>query len=364
MKPTQPTFQTPNRVAIVGEAPGEQEERLDRPFVGASGQALRQILAEVGIPPEGCLITNVFNERPPANQVGHFFLNKKNFDAAIKDWPKTNAPDSPCIPRLGPSQYINPDHVWHLHRLSDELKEFAPNVIIAVGGTALWALTQTTGITKHRGAVALARLPGITGTKVIPTFHTAAMLRDWSLRPIIIADCMKARKESLSPKFTTVERYIHLDPTVADLYAFYSDYIADCPILSCDIETHPPLGLITCIGLAPSANRSLVIPLVDRGNPGYSYWEDPDEEVNALRFLQFVFASSQPYKILGQNFTYDIQYLIKHMIEPTNYCLDTMLHHHALFPEMPKSLGFMGSVYTNEISWKTMRTSHTEKREE
>ena len=39
-----------------------------------------------------------------------------------------------------------------------------------------------------------------------------------------------------------------------------------------------------------------------------------------------------------------------------NYADDTMLMHHALQPESNKGLGFLGSVYTNHSSWKTMRT--------
>jgi hypothetical protein len=39
-----------------------------------------------------------------------------------------------------------------------------------------------------------------------------------------------------------------------------------------------------------------------------------------------------------------------------NYDDDTMLMHHALQPESNKGLGFLGSVYTDRSSWKTMRT--------
>jgi hypothetical protein len=44
-----------------------------------------------------------------------------------------------------------------------------------------------------------------------------------------------------------------------------------------------------------------------------------------------------------------------------NCAEDTMLMHHALFPELPKSLGFMGSIYTNEAAWKLIRKSNEEK---
>jgi hypothetical protein len=49
-----------------------------------------------------------------------------------------------------------------------------------------------------------------------------------------------------------------------------------------------------------------------------------------------------------------------------NMLHDTMLLHHSLFPEMLKGLGFLGSVYTNEQSWKLMSRpkTDTEKRDE
>jgi hypothetical protein len=44
---------------------------------------------------------------------------------------------------------------------------------------------------------------------------------------------------------------------------------------------------------------------------------------------------------------------------------DTMLLHHAMYPELPKSLGFLGSIYTNESAWKLMRQDSEElKRDE
>jgi hypothetical protein len=50
-----------------------------------------------------------------------------------------------------------------------------------------------------------------------------------------------------------------------------------------------------------------------------------------------------------------------------NKCLhDTMLAFHALFPELPKGLGFLGSIFTNDIAWKQLRSakSDSEKRDE
>lgn len=57
-------------IMLVGEAWGEKEEEVQRPFVGASGWFLNQTLAHAGIAREDCYVTNVFNLRPkPKNDI-------------------------------------------------------------------------------------------------------------------------------------------------------------------------------------------------------------------------------------------------------------------------------------------------------
>jgi uracil-DNA glycosylase len=52
----------------VGEAPGESEDREGRPFVGAAGRLLTQLLEEIGLSREDIFITNVLKSRPPGNR--------------------------------------------------------------------------------------------------------------------------------------------------------------------------------------------------------------------------------------------------------------------------------------------------------
>jgi len=56
------------RVLAVGEAPGESEDREGRPFVGAAGRLLTQLLEEIGLSREDIFITNVLKSRPPGNR--------------------------------------------------------------------------------------------------------------------------------------------------------------------------------------------------------------------------------------------------------------------------------------------------------
>lgn len=56
------------QIMIIGEAPGEQEAKQGRPFVGASGRFLDQLLASIGMQRADVYITNVVKDRPPENR--------------------------------------------------------------------------------------------------------------------------------------------------------------------------------------------------------------------------------------------------------------------------------------------------------
>jgi DNA polymerase len=55
-------------IIFIGEAPGEREAKTGRPFVGASGRFLDELLLSLGIPREKVYITNIVKDRPPENR--------------------------------------------------------------------------------------------------------------------------------------------------------------------------------------------------------------------------------------------------------------------------------------------------------
>ncbi len=55
-------------VLFIGEAPGQKEDELVRPFVGRSGQLLNKMLEEIGMRREDVYITNIVKRRPPENR--------------------------------------------------------------------------------------------------------------------------------------------------------------------------------------------------------------------------------------------------------------------------------------------------------
>ena len=332
-------------ICIVGEAWGEQEERARAPFVGAAGYELTRMLDEAGIRRADCFLTNVFNLRPERNDIETLCV------------PKTDPEAAKGLPPIKNGKYIRARYIGEVVRVLKEVGEVRPNVCIALGNTAAWALLSNTGISRIRGTVT----PGagdLFSTKILPTYHPAAVLRDWSLRPVTVIDLAKARRESLFPDIRRPKTWVYIEPSLADMEAFYAEHLANAPYISFDIETSGEQ--ITCIGFAPSTEIALVVPFVDNrvvepASQRGSYWKDLENERAAWEFVRRVL--SLPCPKFGQNTLYDIHFLWRaYGLTVNNYADDTMLMHHALQPESNKGLGFLGSVYTDRSSWKTMRT--------
>jgi uracil-DNA glycosylase len=341
----------PVQIAIVGEAWGAEEDAQKVPFVGASGWQLTQMLTEAGIHRAHCFLTNCFNLRPPGgNDVENLCTDKASGLVGLGP--------------IKPGKYLRPEYAPELDRLARELTECEPNVIIALGGTACWALLGTTGITKLRGTV--VQTTRIGAWKCLPTFHPAAVLRDWSLRPVTVLDLAKAGREAAFPEIRRPERVVYIEPTLEDLDAYFEAELVHAPVISFDIETSG--DQITCVGFAAGSGSAIVCPFRDNrqrdgeGRVG-SYWPTAEAEILAWQFVRRVLSLPQPK--VAQNGLYDINFLwTRYGIPVVNYEDDTMLLHHSLQPESQKGLGFLGSVYTNESSWKLLnRRDPTVKRE-
>jgi len=258
--------------------------------------------------------------------------------------------------------FVRAEFAPELERLGDELLDVDPNVVVACGNTALWALCGKTTISKLRGITTLSTHTA-TGFKVLPTYHPSAIIRKlWELRPIVVIDLQKAKRESAYPEIRRPTREIWVEPTIEDIHEFHRRYIEGIPLLSVDIET---IGReITIVGLAPSSSRAIVIPFRDPGRLGRNYWPSRDHERQAWGYLKALLENPTPGKIF-QNGLFDIAFLFRAMgVKVAGAAEDTMLLHHALQPESLKSLGFLGSVYLDEGSWKDMRKKKGNKRDD
>jgi uracil-DNA glycosylase len=328
------------RIVLLGEAWGEQEERERTPFVGPSGYYLNQWLSAVGINRSDCLVTNVFNIRPkPSNDIANLCGKKSDV--------KHN------LGPLSSGKYVLDRYLGELSRLSDEINAFRPGLIIALGGTAAWACHGDGRISQVRGtATSATRLGNI---KTICTYHPAAVLRDWGLRPIVLMDLAKAERESHFLEIRRPQRFITIDPTLDDLWEYFPK-LAQTKILSVDIETAG--SQVTCIGFAPTPKEALHVPFTDPRQEDGNYWRSSQEELKAVDFVREVLAL--PNGKVFQNGLYDVQFLWRCLGIPVkNWVHDTMLLSHAINPELEKGLAFMGSILTDEPAWKLMHREKT-----
>jgi uracil-DNA glycosylase len=329
---------------LIGEAWGRVEEEQKAPFVGPTGMLLNGFLRATGIDRSRCFVTNVFNLRPPG---GDDITNLCGF----------KADGIPGYPPISMGRYIRAEFEPELHRLYEEVRRFAPTLIIALGATAAWAVLRTSSIRNIRGAPMWSEL----GHKVLPTYHPSAVSREPKLRPIFYADLKKAAVEATFPELRFPKREIWIKPSLRDLDEFEERYIVPSCDLSIDCETYGEQ--ITCIAFAPLPSVALVVPFLDPMAPGNNYWPTLADEVRVWRWVKRICSLNK--RIVGQNLQFDMTYLWRSYGIPVPHAAeDTMLLHHSLQPEMEKSLGFLASIFTTEQSWKWMRTSSTVKRED
>lgn len=353
-------------IVLLGEAMGENEEKLGVGFVGASGIELLRMLHESSIleltstdrdylskyynTSNPAMIdciwrlhpeihrSNVFQRHPPGNRIEYFCGGKVG---ALSGYPA-----------LIKGKFVRAEFKPELERLGDELVSINPNLILCLGNTALWALSGKTGISKLRGTTSYASHT-VSGFKLLPTYHPAAVLRQWELRPTTVMDLIKAKRESAYPEIRRPHREIWIEPTIEDIHRFHNEHILPCKLLSCDIETSG--NQITCIGFAPRPDIAIVIPFFDERRKGRAYWPSRELECAAWNVVRAILENGKIAKLF-QNGLYDIAFLWRSIgIRVLGASEDTMLAHHALQPESLKGLAFLGSIYGNESSWKSER---------
>lgn len=293
-------------------------------------------LRRAGIAPDDCIWMNCVNQ-PAASFYSFTQVDKKGALTAF--------------PQVARKAWLRAEYGSDIHALYTTIRRLKPNLIIACGELALLALTHQNKLKFARGRITTA-LPSCDGTKVLPVLHPRSVLAEIKQEPILQMDLRKAKREAAYAEVRRPQRFIHLHPTVEDLESFWQDYIAPSTRLSMDIETKTPI--ITCVGVSPSPDRVLVVPFYDADKPGGNYWATAREEKIAWKFIHRCL-NTPGTSVFGQNFSYDAQYLWGKMGIPlSQWTDDTMVMHHALQIEMEKGLGFLASVYSDELAWKFM----------
>lgn len=131
-------------VVLVGEAPGSDEDRDGRPFVGVSGQLLDRMMAAIGLTRDDFYVANTVYWRPPGNRS------------------PTQPEAAACLPFI-----------------QRQIELVAPKILVLVGGAAAKTLlNRADGITRLRGRRFEYESPGLAGPlPALATYHPAFLLR-------------------------------------------------------------------------------------------------------------------------------------------------------------------------------------------
>jgi DNA polymerase len=132
---------------FIGEAPGEEEDRQGKPFVGVSGQLFDRMLAAIGIARKDIYISNILFWRPPGNRT------------------PTDAEIAACLPFV-----------------ERHISLIKPKILVPLGGVAAKTLLRTNeGITRLHGRWTNYNPPPESGLDApiscLPMYHPAYLLR-------------------------------------------------------------------------------------------------------------------------------------------------------------------------------------------
>lgn len=335
-----------SRIAIIGEAPGEEEENYGQPFIGRSGQILNGVLRDVGIDRNASLVGNVCQARPPGNDIANF------------EWQGTEISDG-------------------LKALRSDLVSFSPHICILVGNSAIHAAKFGAIAPKRKGRVinwpckigdwcsslfrASEPSSPFRGFKCIPAFHPAGVLRFWGMDgnyPRMKAAFKRAKEESFNDDLILPNRRLRANLFAGEAINMMDSWPAHTRC-SLDIEGGLPRDMVNvrrakpkkgqrpfgwpCVSLSshPSNGRTLV----------WSRYSESELPCVIAAFARLLFRLDVP-KVL-QNQLYDNFVLsFGYGIPIRNVLDDVMIKGWAIFAELPRSLGVQASVWTREPHWK------------
>ena len=140
-------------ILFIGEAPGKKEDEQGKPFIGAAGKFLSEMLASIGLKREDIYITNVVKYRPPNNR-------DPLPEEVAACWP------------------------W----LEEQIKIINPKLIVPLGRHAMGRFLKDKKISEVHGKVFEVELPNLGKRNLYPLYHPAAALYNGSMRKMLLED--------------------------------------------------------------------------------------------------------------------------------------------------------------------------------
>lgn len=165
-----------SEVVFVGEAPGAEEDKQGRPFVGRAGKLLEQLLREIGYERRDVWIGNIIKHRPPEN--------RDPFPDEVKA----------CQPYL-----------------TMQLTAINPKVVVTLGRFAMYYFDKDGKISRDHGVVKKITVSEIGEMAIYPIYHPAAALRNPELMTELRKDFRKIPDIIKLVKANKLEREVFIE---------------------------------------------------------------------------------------------------------------------------------------------------------
>lgn len=236
--------------------------------------------------------------------------------------------------------------------LSQQLQEFQPNCCLLLGPLANKVFDgPSQGIHFTRGTIFRGVL-NFQNYKCISTFETAQIQKVWKNILPFKRDIATALSEAENPNVSLPKREYRISLSFSDLCTKLQNLIDTKPLIAFDVEGVPDACGVTCYSVATSPYDIFIVPF--RNMDKTPYWS-LEEETELWRLTSLLLSNPEIPKIT-QNGMYESFILAwKHNIICRGIIHDTMYQQWELFSELPKDLGFIASMYTQEPYYKDER---------
>jgi uracil-DNA glycosylase family 4 len=309
------------KIMFIGEAPGKDENTTGKPFCGYAGRTFNQLLSQAGIARHLCLVTNVARVQPPGNRISAYYEDKN------------------CtIPTRQMKEWID--------LLQKEIILYDPNVLVALGNTALYTLTGFKKISDYRGYIIPSTL--VPGKKVLATYHPQNINYEWRNFFPTVLDLRKASRHSTDPHIPQDNSVLVANASPRQFIDYLKGLNSDPNIMrvTLDVETSQPGTHISIIGIAHSREFAMSVKLLNGKTPTM-----PERDEIELYTELAILGRNKEFAMQNAPFDKGVLWYNQHILIEKVW-MDTLIAAHCCWPELPRDLGFLASICLDVPPWK------------
>lgn len=323
---------------------------MERPFMGQAGNEITGAFSRAGVQRGDIHWTMSVLCAPPEGDMERFLhvVRQGNKEREKENRKRKKRGEQPVRLVPTPQQCCSP-------RLKQELDRFS-KIVVAGTAAAKAVIHRSATIMALRGGPTELDRYGQGGEvrkiRVLPIFHPAFVTKARRWTSVFRQDVDRAVRWFRNGSLDWKEPEILFHPDADTLERFLAQKV---PFWTYDVETDAKECLtarLRCIGIG--TEKAVVIVGI-LGIDGSSRFYPPSEQVRVIEVLKRFFEDPAILKAGHNSGYYDLIVMREQLGIDVQPNIDTMLLHRLVESELPHSLGFVGSVYTEAPSWKTDR---------